>query len=688
MFKSPETVLRARSLAIVGASERGKWPGEIYAGLRDGGYPGKLYPINPRYSTIWNGPCYSGFGALPEPVEHAAIIVPAEHVIPVIEDGVRHGLKSATVYSAGVGDGEDRESRTRGIRLREICAESGLIVSGPNCMGGHSWREKLFLYPNARIAKLEPGSVGFASQSGGMVQFWVQSAGDRGVKFSYAVSTGNEIDLDLADYLNFLVDDPGTRTIVLFIEGIRRPEAFMRAAEKALVAKKPIIAIKSGRTEQSRAAALSHTGAIAGDFSVYEAMCERYGIVNCRNLDDMVEVTLAFQGGRLPKGNRIGFVTTSGGTVDLLWDYAEAEKSVFPAFARETVTALQPLMQEGIKPKNPLDAGIPGGLEHAGKMCEAVLKDPNVDMVAWAGQLPKRKAAWPDVTPIRRLVDLSDKPFFGFGRMNFQVTKEGLEAQDAIGIPFLQGLEPTLRALNGLAFYAERTGKKLPALPKAKKSDLTPETLDKTLARYGISLPRSGIAKTGAEAARLARRIGFPVALKIVSRHISHKTEAGGVMLGLKSPAEVAAAARTLAGRARKHSKKALLDGFLVQEMVDGVEVILGARNDPLYGPILVIGSGGVLVELARDTAVRLLPVASADVRAMIDGLKLKTLLKGFRGMPAADEAALVKTVIGLARFFADHRDRLEDIEINPLIVRAKGRGAVAVDVRPIWRKA
>jgi len=685
LFKSPETVLRARSIAIVGASERGKWPTEIYSSLRDHGYPGAIYPINPRYTTIWNGPCYPALSALPEPVEHAAIIVPAQYVIPTIEDGVKSGIKSATVYSAGVGDGSDPEALARGKRLREICAETGLIVSGPNCMGAHSWREKLFLYPNARIARLEAGSVGFASQSGGMVQFWVQSAGDRGVKFSYAISTGNEIDLDIADYLNFLVEDPNTKIIVLFLEGIRRPEPFMAAAAKALAAKKPIIAIKSGRSAKSREAALSHTGAVAGDFAAYEAMCERYGIINCGNLDDMVEMVLAFQSGRLPKGRRIGFVTTSGGTVDLLWDYAEVENAVFPPFAAQTVKALEPLMQEGIHPKNPLDAGIPAGLEHAGKMCEAVLRDPNVDMVAWAGQLPGKKGSWTDVTPLKRLLDINDKPIIGFGRMYYQVVKEGLDAQDAVGFPFLQGLEPTVRALNALAFYAERAGRQLAPLPKPKKG-LTPETLAKTLARYGIQAPKESGAKTGAEAARLAKRIGFPVALKIVSSDISHKTEAGGVMLGLKTPADVVAAAKTLAARAKKHNRKARIDGFLVQEMVDGVEVLLGARNDALYGPLLVVGSGGVLVELARDVALRLLPASSADVKAMIDGLKLKTQLKGFRGRPPADAAALVKAAVGLAKFFVDHRDVLADIEINPLIVRAKGEGAVAVDVRPVWR--
>jgi acetate---CoA ligase (ADP-forming) len=686
VFKPAERTLRARSVALVGASERAKWPSDIYASLRNGGYAGEVYPINPKYREVWGIPCFPDFAALPSPVEHAAVIVPAPHVMSVLEDGVQHGLKSATVYAAGVGDGIDPESLERGRRLKAICAANDFVVAGPNCMGSDSWREKLFLYPNSSIAKLQAGSVAVAFQSGGTLQFWVQSAGDRGVKFSYAVSTGNEIDLDIADYLNFFVEDENTKTIVLFLEGIRRPEAFMAAAAKALAARKPIIAIKSGRTAQSREAALSHTGAIAGDFAAYEAMCERHGIISCRNLDDMVEAVLAFQAGRLPKGRRIGFVTTSGGTVDLLWDYAESERSVFPSFDKRTVATLKPMMQDGILPSNPLDAGIPTGMQNAAKMCEAVLNDPNVDMVAWASQLPGRKAKWDDVTPIRRLLDATDKPFVGFGRMYYQVTQEGLNAQESIGIPFLQGLEPTLRALNALAFYSERAARKIKPIPKPKKSDLTPQTLEKAIAAYGITLPRSGVAKNATAAARLARRIGYPVAVKIISEDIGHKTEAGGVILNLKTAAEVSSAVRTLSAAARRYKKAARISGLLVQEVVEGVETIVGTRIDPMYGPLLLVGSGGIMVELARDVALRMLPIASGDVRAMIDELKLKTLLAGFRGQPPADEAALVEAAIGLSRFFLDHREKLLDVEINPLIVRRKGKGAVAVDIRVVWR--
>jgi acyl-CoA synthetase (NDP forming) len=222
-------------------------------------------------------------------------------------------------------------------------------------MGAHSYREKLFAYPNTELGRFPAGPVGCVFQSGGSLQFWLRTGADRGLRFSYGITSGNEADLDLADYLNFLVDDPNTHQIAMFIEGIRRPQAFMRAAARALAAGKPMTAIKTGATAKSQAAAQSHTGAIGGDYAAYLAMCERYGICNCRSLDDMLETALAFDGGRLPKGPRIGFVTTSGGTVDLLYDYAESEHAAMPDFAEETHTALIPFVQEGIAPKNPLD---------------------------------------------------------------------------------------------------------------------------------------------------------------------------------------------------------------------------------------------------------------------------------------------------------------------------------------------
>jgi acetyltransferase len=518
-----------------------------------------------------------------------------------------------------------------------------------------------------------------------LIQFWMKAAAERGLRYSYCITSGNEPDLSLADYLNFVIDDPHTRQVILFIEGIRRPQAFMHAAGRALAMGKAILAIKTGATAQSRAASQSHTGAIAGDYAAYLAMCERYGIVNFRSLDDLVEAAIAFDGGRLPKGPRIGFVTNSGATVDLLYDYAADEGAAMPDFNEATKAALLPLMQQGITPKNPLDVGIPSTLEVAAKLCETAARDPNIDMVAWTAPMPRKGDPWGDPAALRQILDRTDKPIVAFGRVIQQLSEEQLADHRAAGFPFLQGIEPTIRALGGLWFHAARRGR-LPATPPAPPpSDLSPANLDAALARYGIALPKSQAVATAAEAATAAERIGFPVALKVRSRDILHKTEVGGVVLDLRDRDAVEAAAEALSTRAGQASAR--IDGFLVQEMVAGIEAIVGARSDPLYGSLLLVGAGGVLVELVEDAALRLLPVAAEEVAAMIDGLKLARRLAGFRGGGAADRAALEAAALALGRFFLDHRARIKEIEINPLIVRAGKAGAIAVDVRVLWQE-
>jgi acetate---CoA ligase (ADP-forming) len=691
LFRSAVSTLQAKSLAIVGASERARWPSDIFKNLREFGYPGSVVLVNPRQREVYGQPCFPSLRDLPAPVDHALVIVPAAAVPGVLTDAEEAGVKSATVYAAMMGDGEEPESKARGVWLKDFVAKSRLRVAGPNCMGAYSYRERLLGYPNTELCQLAPGGVACIFQSGGTIQFWMKAAAERGLRFSYCITSGNEPDLGLADYLNFVIDDPDTRQVVLFIEGIRRPDAFMHAAGRALAMGKPVLAIKTGATALSRAASQSHTGAIAGDYAAYLAMCERYGIVNYRSLDDLVEAALAFAGGRLPKGPRIGFVTTSGGTVDLLYDYAEAEGAAMPDFNDATKAALLPMMQDGIAPKNPLDVGIPSTLEIAARLCETAAHDPDIDMVAWASPMPRKTDAWGDVTPLRALLAKTDKPVVGFGRVICQMDEHHIAGQEAAGFPFLQGIVPTIRALNGLWFHAARRGRLPPTPPPAPASELSPATLEGTLARYGIALPASRAATSVAEAVSAAERIGFPVALKIRSPDILHKTEAGGVALGLQDRGAVEAAAQALVASARATAPDARIDGFLVQEMVSGIEAIVGARSDELYGPMLLVGAGGTLVELVEDVALRLLPVTADEVGAMVGGLKLARLLSGFRGRPAADRAALEATALALGRFFLDHRARIKDIEINPLMVRprrsAEMAGAVAVDVRVVWRE-
>jgi acetyltransferase len=685
-FKSPLPLLRPDSIAIVGASERSRWATAIFRNLREFGFPGTIYPVNPRAGEVWGAKCYPDLASLPEPPAHAFVLVPAAAVQPVIATGIAAGLKSATIYSSQIGEGDDSEITARGAALKAVIDESGLVVCGPNCMGITALREKNFGYPNAELCELEAGSVAFVTQSGGTVQYLVAMAAHRGVRFNYMISSGNEMSLDLADYVNYFVEDAHTRVIALFIEGIRRPAAFMAAAAKALAAGKPIVAIKTGKSQQARASAQSHTGAVAGDYAPFSAMCERYGIVLAPTLDDMVELLLVFQAGRLPKGRRVGWVTTSGGTVDLLYDYIEEIGGIeTPDFNAATKEKLRPLVSPELKLKNPLDAGNPVSDAADAAMCSAVAADPNVDMLSWGGTPPScRRARDPAV--MKAMAAATDKPVIGFIRMHHVTGKEAVAFQDAVGFPFLQGLPAVIRATSSLAFYAARKGRQLPPLPPAKgrPETLEHETLTATLARHGLTAPKSAVAASAAEAAVLASKIGFPVALKIISRAISHKTEVGGVRLNLASSDEVERAAESLISSVRSSAPHASVDGFLVQEMVDGVEILLGARTDPLYGPIIAVGAGGILVELMNDVTLRLLPVSAEDAQAMIDELKIAKLLRGFRGKAAADLDALVAAICGLSDFYLDHRHLLTDLEINPLIVLAKGEGVRAVDVRAV----
>jgi acetate---CoA ligase (ADP-forming) len=683
-FRSPLPLFAAASIAIVGASERGKWATQIFRNLRAFGYPGKIYPVNPRLAQVWGSPCYPDLASLPEPPQHAMVIVPAPAVQHVIATGVKAGLKSATIYASQIGEGEDPEIVARGAALKALIDASGLVVCGPNCMGANALRERYFGYPNTELCQLTPGSVAMVTQSGGTLQYLGQAGAQRGIKFNYLISSGNEINLDLADYVNFLVEDAHTRVILLFIEGIRRPQVFMAAAAKALVAGKPIIAIKTGKSQKSRDSARSHTGAIAGDYGAFTAMCERYGIVACPTLDDMVEMTLAFQGGRLPKGPRVGWVTTSGGTVDLLYDYLdEIGGTTAPDFDAATKQKIRPLVSPELALKNPLDAGNPAGEAESAQLCRAIAADPNIDMLAWGSTLPSGQRSR-DPTLLRSVVESTDKPVIAFVRMNFPVDKPAVEFQEQVGFPYLQGLPETVRALAALTFYGARQGRRIAPLPPARgrAETLQGAALAAALASHGLTPPKSTLAASPREAAEAAAAIGFPVALKIASAQISHKTEAGGVRLNLKSAQEVEHEAKALAAGLNKIAPGARLDGFLLQEMVEGIEVIVGAHRDPLFGPIILVGAGGILVELVKDVACRLLPVGPQEARRMIGELKAARLLAGFRGRPAADIDALVTAICGLSDFYLDHRHLLSGLEANPLMVLPKGNGVRAVDVR------
>ncbi|MDH3444976.1 MAG: acetate--CoA ligase family protein [Deltaproteobacteria bacterium] len=670
-------LLRARSVAIVGASPKGAWPAGIYRNLKNAKFPGGIYLINPNYNELFDDKCYPNLAALPEVPEELLILIPTRAVLGVLEEAAKLGSKSATIYTAGFGEGDDPKGKERAAAMKDLCERTGFVICGPNCMGSYSVAEGLWTFPTA-TPLLKKGPVGLIFQSGGSLGNWIKGASERGIGFTYAVSSGNEVSLDMVDYLSFLVDDPDTKVITLMVEGVRRPQEFMSVAERALNNNKALLAVKLGRSEMGRRQAISHTGSLAGADEVFDAMCHRLGVIRCPTLEDLTEMTLAFMPGRFPKGSRAAIVVNSGGMKGLICDHCDELQTNLAQLSDKTKEAVRPLIPPELAVENPLECGVAGFGDEQGfiNIVKLHAEDDGVDLLAIHGELPRGQQRSAGL--FKSLGEATDKPVLAFARSTYSCLEESRAFQEEAGLPFLQAVKPTLRALAGLGLYGERKQRGVPTLRAAdgKPADLDGEKLDVLLQKYGIGLPKQAVAGNAADAGARAKEIGFPVALKLVAPDIVHKTESGAVVLGLRSAEEVAAEGQKLLSKIPGKGR------LLIQEMVQGTEVLIGARTDPQYGPFLMVGLGGIFVEVLKDVAIRLLPVDERDAREMLKTLRGYKVLQGVRGQGPRDIDALVQAMVGLSEIFAAHRNHLSDMEINPIMVRAEGGGVAAVDVR------
>ncbi|MET0500792.1 MAG: acetate--CoA ligase family protein [Candidatus Binatia bacterium] len=673
-----ENLLSPRSVAIVGASPKGRWPMGIYRNLKKS-YGGKVFLINPNYKEIAEDPCYPNLAALPEVPEELLILIPTRAVLGTLDEAAKLGTKSATIYTAGFGEGDDPKGKERAQAMKDLCERTGFVICGPNCMGSYSLDNGLWTFPTV-TPLLKKGTVGLIFQSGGSLGNWIKGASERGIGFTHAVSSGNEVSLDLVDYLSFLVDDPDTKVITLMVEGVRRPAEFMQVAEQALQKNKPILVVKLGRSEMGKRQAISHTGSLAGADEVFDAVCHRLGLIRVPTLEDLTEMTLAFMPGRFPRGSRAAIVVNSGGMKGLLCDHCDELHTNLAQLSDKTKQAVRPLIPEELVVENPLECGVAGFGDEQGfiNIVKLHAEDDGVDLLAIHGELPRGEKR--DPLLFKNLAAATDKPILAFARSTYSCTDESRAFQEEAVVPFLQAIKPTLRALAGLGSYGERKKLGVPSLPAAtgKAEDLDGEQLNRLLQSRGIGLPRQALVANPADARAKAKEIGFPVALKLVAAEIIHKTESGAVVLGLKSAEEVESQSKQLLAKAPGNAQ------LLVQEMVPGTEIILGARTDPQYGPFLMVGLGGVLVEVLKDVAIRLLPVSEQEAWEMLKELKGYKVLEGVRGQPPRDAGALVKAMVGLSDIFATHRDHLSDLEINPIMLRAQGSGLAAVDVRMV----
>jgi acetyltransferase len=701
-------MLHPQSVAVVGATPRLQYGGRFLAAMLKSKDRVRVYPVNPKYAELSGVTCYPSIEALPETPDLVGVIVPHEQVIPVLESSHRRGVTSAIVISAGFAERGTAEGRGLQERLSTFTRETGLRVSGPNCLGVANVTEDIWPMASSLSAGVTPapGAIGLVCQSGATAFGPLQTrAADAGIGYSYIISTGNEADLEFADYVRYLLDDPHTRVIAGFIEGLHTANGskFVEVAKLAAECGKPIVLIKIGRSDSGSRAAGSHTGALTGSDARFDAVCAQYGITRVQDYDELLEISQLLAQSKPPPQPGVAVVSHSGGVSSLTADMLGAAGLQLPPLTDQTRAELNDIIQDFGWAANPAD--LTGFLmrEDFPRIVESMINQPAVGtlVVASAGSEARAEEA----------VSLRQRSTRNLVYMWTGARGDGnaLPRLKAAAVPIFYtpaGLARGLRSL--LAYHAwhekrQRDGfaSAPPMTPDqlAARSGLEdPDTGRRVLSEYeskrllsawGVRGTRERRAASAEAAVEAAELLGYPVVLKADSADILHKTEAGAVRLGLGDAAQVNMAFADVMARARAFAPDARVDGVLVQEMItNGIEVIVGVSIDAQLGPMLLLGIGGVLVEVYRDVCLRRCPIHLDEARDMIESLQGARLLHGYRGQLPADVDALARTLVAVSHMAVHLEDVLVEVDINPLLVLPDGEGVTAADALVVAKGA
>ncbi len=678
-------LLNARSVAVVGASaDPAKISGRPIAYMRARGYAGALYPVNPSRDEVQGLRSYPSLAAIGQPVDLAIVGTPAAQVEAVIAEGIAAGVKAFVVFSSGFAETGDG-GRALQQRLGAVAREHGVAILGPNCLGLANSATGLIASFTTALEEtpLRRGGFALVSQSGALGAYWLDIVLRSGLGFSQWITTGNECDVDAAQAIDFLAGDPDTRVIGLYVEDIRDTAAFRAALRRAAVAGKPVIAIKSGRSSAGAAAAASHTGALAGDDALYDACLRQHGALRVDSLSAMMDAARLFLYDSVPRGNRLAVLSVSGGAGVMIADECEALGLQMPAFADATAQALRPVLPAFVQASNPVDltGNVVQNTASISQALKAVAADPGVDaIVLFVGMMHSIADAFVDaLVSTRRVID---RPILVIWIGAMDATVQALEtARLPVFLDIPQSMQALAAALRSQRLQAEARVTALPAphVPSPGKvpSRSLSEWDGKQLlhGQQAVALPAGVMVPAGQ---RQAPALGFPfpVAAKLQSAALLHKSDAGGVLLRIGSDAALADALTRLNDVGQRLDVD--VQGVLVEQMVAfDHELLLGLRRDPRFGAVLTVARGGVEVELDADVITRLLPLDAAQVEAMLRGLRSARLFEGFRGRAAVDLPAVAQRIAALCEWFVTQPD-LQEVEINPLALR--GGEAWALD--------
>ncbi len=677
-----------RGVAFVGVSpEPTKYAGRALKFLGRHGFAGKVFAVNPKYQEVFGAPCFKDVRDLPAgEIDVAFIALAPERVTEVLEVCAEKGIGAAVVVTSGFGEsGPDGAERQR--VLRDVARRTGVRICGPNCIGVANIAGRVVLSFGTVFEResIAAGNVAIISQSGAFASNLADAVLRRGLGISYMVSSGNEADLTTGDYLQYIVEDPATAVVLVYMEGMRHAPAFLDAAGEALTRRKPIVLLRTGRSGAGQRAILSHTGSLAGDLEIEAAAFRKSGVMVVNTIEDLLETAMVMARARRPLSpvRRVGVVCIgSGGATGLSADLLTASGLELPPLSQHTADGLRALLPPFVTPQNPLDVAgysFEDEAQLAGAAVDAFAADASFDAVmAVLPGLPHVEAC---VSSVKRVTDAATKPVIAVF-CGGPYTDVGVARAREMSLMWSLDLERSSRAFGALSRYAVTSAhhgrvvsRAAPGVAPAPPHAVVMEhEAKRMLAEFGLKTTRETLVTDADAAVKAARDIGYPVALKVQSPGIPHKSDIGGVSLDianddtLRREIERMGAAITTAGPG------AVISGYLVQEMVKGgVEVFVGVRRDPTYGHVLVLGPGGVLVEVMRNVAVELFPVDAVDVRRMTESTGLAELLRGVRGRPPADVEKLIDGIIRLTQFAISRSYTLLELDVNPLVATAEG---------------
>ena len=689
MKHSLESLLRPQSVAVIGASDNPARIGgrPIYSMLKDN-FQGKLFPVNPNRDIVQGLQAYPNISSVPVPVDSAVISVPENVALQVIKECAESGVKSAVVFTSGFA-----ETGTAGLdaqqQIAKIASDSGMRILGPNCLGVFNLSAGWFgTFANTLASKKIPtGPIGIVTQSGAYGGHLFTITQNRGVGTNYWVTTGNEVDIDVAEVIKFYASEPEIRVIISYAEGIKNGNRMREALQAARNAKKPVIFMKVGSTEAGARAAASHTASLAGEDAIYDGLFKQYGVYRAETTEEMADVAYACQFGRYPNGPKIGLQTISGGIGVQMADAASKkgfDVAPLPKSTQEKIIKLIPFA--GVN--NPVD--FTGQVLNERKLLEDsmrfVIDEADYDsQILYLASLPisefTKDISLEIFTALRKRYP--EELMF----LSMIGPQESRKPYEEIGYPCFEDHSLAVRAMAALRYFAEvfKQGKQK-VIPSTKGNKLA--RLEKNISEFeaksilsaaGIPANREFLTQSCEEAIEAQKTIDGPVVLKVASPDIPHKTEIGGVLLNLTTKEEVEESYQKLITNVQSNAPKAKIDGIIVAEMITGgIETVLGVTKDPVFGPTVMFGLGGVFVEVLKDVTFRVAPFGPKEAHRMIDEIRGRAVLDGARGAPPADIDALANAISTLSVFAAENSDTIQTIDINPFLALPKG--AVAVD--------